>query len=293
MTILSGGSARRACPRPRRGGGRGSPARRGRRRRVRWPAPRRRLGAAPTACRPRWWRAGENRWPPRCSAARSGRAAATSTMVSPSASSPRSKISAASSALSTVDSAGFADSGSTARSTRPLCDSSHCPSVNGADADGSIGMPTLADRTAATTHPLRSAGATEANDASPHSGAALRHRRATPPAVEEADAPTVGVHQAVLLASRRIRLHQQPVRRVEHQRRHRTGSPSQPGGGTSADVPGQPDTGEDLPADRVVPVAEAGPQDARRDRPRSAAQHLVVASRPRRTAASTARRPSA
>ena len=32
--------------------------------------------------------------------------------------------------------------GSTARSTRPLCDSSHCPSVNGADADGSIGMPT-------------------------------------------------------------------------------------------------------------------------------------------------------
>ena len=53
----------------------------------------------------------------------------------------------------------------------------NCPSVNGADADGSIGMPTLADRTAATTQPLRSAGATDANDASPHSGAALRQRR--------------------------------------------------------------------------------------------------------------------
>ena len=41
-------------------------------------------------------------------------------------------------------------------------------------------MPTVADRTAATTHPLRSAGATDANDASPHSGAALRHRRGDP-----------------------------------------------------------------------------------------------------------------
>ena len=38
---------------------------------------------------------------------------------------------AASRALSTVDSA-CADSGSTARSTRPLCESSHDPSVNGA-----------------------------------------------------------------------------------------------------------------------------------------------------------------
>src|ERR1700730_18391687 len=100
-------------------------------------------------------------------------------MVSPSASSPRSKISAASSALSTVDSARD-DGGNTARSTSPLWDNNHCPSVNGADADGSIGMPTLAERTAATMPPLLNAGATEANDASPHRGAALRHRRPTP-----------------------------------------------------------------------------------------------------------------
>jgi hypothetical protein len=60
-----------------------------------------------------------------------------------------------------------------------LCDSSQCPSVNGAEAEASMGIPTLAERTAATTHPLTSAGATDANDASPHSGAALRHRRGT------------------------------------------------------------------------------------------------------------------
>jgi hypothetical protein len=41
-------------------------------------------------------------------------------------------------------------------------------------------MPMLAERTAATMQSLINAGATEANDASPHSGAALRHRRATP-----------------------------------------------------------------------------------------------------------------
>ena len=46
------------------------------------------------------------------------------------------------------------EAGSTARSTRPLCDSSQCPSLNGADADASMGIPTLADRTAATTQPL-------------------------------------------------------------------------------------------------------------------------------------------
>src|SRR5262249_6311462 len=43
------------------------------------------------------------------------------------------------------------------------------------------------------------------------------------------------------------------------------------------DVPGQPDTGEDLPTDRVIPVAETRPQDRRFDRPRPAAQHAVVA----------------
>ena len=51
--------------------------------------------------------------------------------------------------------------------------------MNGAVALASIGMPTVAERTAATTQWLRSAGATEANDASPHSGAGLRQRRGT------------------------------------------------------------------------------------------------------------------
>ena len=126
-----------------------------------------------------WWRAVRDPLAARMFSRAFGSAAATSTIVSPSASSPRSKINAARRALSMVDSAAD-EAGSTARSTTPLCDSSHCPSVNGADADASMGMPTLADRTAATTHPLRRTGATDANDASPHSGAALRHRRATP-----------------------------------------------------------------------------------------------------------------
>jgi hypothetical protein len=41
-------------------------------------------------------------------------------------------------------------------------------------------MPILADRTAATTQSLLNAGATEAKDASPHSGAALRQRQGAP-----------------------------------------------------------------------------------------------------------------
>ena len=72
----------------------------------------------------------------------------------------------------------------------PLWDNSHRPSVNGADALLSIGMPTVAERTAATTQPLRNAGATEANDTSPHSGEALRHRsRLRSLAVEKARRP--------------------------------------------------------------------------------------------------------
>lgn len=74
--------------------------------------------------------------------------------------------------------------GNRARSTTPLCDNSHCPSVKGAVALISIGMPTVAERTAATTQWLRSAGATESIDTSPHSGAWLRQRRGTPPSAE-------------------------------------------------------------------------------------------------------------
>ena len=130
---------------------------------------------------------------------------------------------AASIALSQTDSADEV-AGNTARSTIPLCDNNHSPSVNGAVALASIGMPTVAERTAATTQWLRSAGATESNDASPHSGAC-----ATPApghfAVEKPDAPTVGVHQAVFLPTRSIRLHPQPIRRVQHQRGDRDVSP--------------------------------------------------------------------
>ncbi|EIV58146.1 hypothetical protein MA3A0930S_0322 [Mycobacteroides abscessus 3A-0930-S] len=71
-----------------------------------------------------------------------------------------------------------------------MCDRSHVPSVKGAAAVSSMGIPTLADRTAATTHPLRSTGATEAKDASPHSGRALRHRRDAPSAKNPAPQPS-------------------------------------------------------------------------------------------------------
>ena len=116
-------------------------------------------------------------------------------------------MAAASIALSQTDSAAE-PAGSTARSTTPLCDNNHRPSVNGAVALASIGMPTVAERTAATTQWLRSAGAIESNDTSPHSGAGLRQRRGAS-AIEKPDAPTVGVHQAVLLPARGVRLYPQ------------------------------------------------------------------------------------
>jgi len=57
-----------------------------------------------------------------------------------------------------------------------LCDSSHRPSVNGAAALSSSGMPTVAERTAARTHPDSITGATEAKEASAQSGRADRQR---------------------------------------------------------------------------------------------------------------------
>ena len=48
--------------------------------------------------------------------------------------------------------------------------------MNGAAAVSSIGIPTVAERTAASTQPALSTGATEANEASPHSGFAERQR---------------------------------------------------------------------------------------------------------------------
>jgi hypothetical protein len=48
--------------------------------------------------------------------------------------------------------------------------------VNGATALSSMGMPTVADRTAASTQPDETTGATEANEASVQSGRADRQR---------------------------------------------------------------------------------------------------------------------
>src|SRR6478609_2484847 len=58
-------------------------------------------------------------------------------------------------------------------------------------------------------------------------------------------------------------------------RRPNAAHPANRGGDTS-DVPGQSDAAEDLPANRVVPVAEARPQDVGGHRPGTTAQHLVV-----------------
>jgi hypothetical protein len=57
-----------------------------------------------------------------------------------------------------------------------LCDSSHRPSENGAVAVSATGMPFVADRTAASTQVEDSTGATDANDASLHSGRSDRQR---------------------------------------------------------------------------------------------------------------------
>jgi hypothetical protein len=62
--------------------------------------------------------------------------------------------------------------------------------VNGAVALASIGMPTVAERTAATTQWLRSAGATEPNEASPHNGATLRQRRGVAPSKNPTPQPS-------------------------------------------------------------------------------------------------------
>src|SRR6202012_496067 len=113
----------------------------------------------------------------------------TSAIVCPSASNPRANISAARIALSQVDSAA-ALVGSPPRATPPLCNSSHRPSVNGAVALASIGIPTVADRTAATTQLLRSAGAMESKETSPHNGAALRHRRGVAPSKKPTPQPS-------------------------------------------------------------------------------------------------------
>ncbi len=186
------------------------------------------------------------------------------------------------------------DGGSTARSTTPLWDSSHCPSVNGADADW---LDRHAD--AGRTHRRDNAIAAQRGRHRGERRVAPQWCGATPPAhhafVEKPDTPAVGVHQTVLLPARGIRLHQQTRRRFENQRRDR--SPAHRASrdvGTSG-VPGQAHTRKDLPPDRVVPVAEARPKDARR-RPPTSRRAAPCSRRPqnrRRTAANTGRRSSA
>ena len=156
------------------------------------------------------------------------------------------------------------------------------PSVNGAAALSSIGMPTVADRTAASTHPTgqrrgdRREGRrrpTAAARERQRTGSGGRRRRSRRPSRRRSSG-------RVFLAARCLGLHEQPVRGLQHQRGHAAAArPARPGAYTS--LPREPQAGEDLPADRQVPVAEARAQDVRRHRPRAAAQHPVVAAEER------------
>ena len=58
--------------------------------------------------------------------------------------------------------------------TNPLWLNSQCPSVNGAHAVLTTGMPTVADRTAANTAPDSVATASARNELSVHSGWSCR-----------------------------------------------------------------------------------------------------------------------
>ena len=169
-----------------------------------------------------------------------------STITSPSRAGPPANSSAASQAESHADSA-IRSAFNTSRSTRPLCDNSQRPDANGAEAVSSIGIPTVADRTAAMMQGERSAGETDANEVAPQRS---RERSALPgprgrvicrPAAPlapsdssrsaprshrvEPHAPAVGVHQPARLAAWSVRLAKQAERRVEDQRRHRPRCP--------------------------------------------------------------------
>ena len=59
-------------------------------------------------------------------------------------------------------------------SSLPLWLNSHGPAAYGAAADSPWAVPSVAERTAASTAPLRVTRARSANDASPHIGTARR-----------------------------------------------------------------------------------------------------------------------
>ena len=247
----------------------GMSANRDGRRRVRWRAPRRRRVPAPRGCPQVVASSREPLVARMFSRARDRRRRLHGDGVAE-ASSPALEDQRRKAALSTVDSA-LGDN-STARSTIPLWDSSQCRRERGRRV-ASIGMPTVAERTAATTQPLCAAqrGATEANEASPSNMVCA----AAPPArLRPSKMPTPqpsALSRPLTSAGAAHDCNQQPARRSSTSDAPIPAHPASPGGGTSG-VPGQAHTGEDLAPDRVVPVAEAGPQDVRADGPGTAAQ---------------------
>ena len=138
------------------------------------------VGAARTGCRPTWWPAGGNRWRPGCSAGHSGRRhrprSRRFTQVVQTPVEDRARRAAR--CRRSTPRGGAA--GSTVAVDDAVVRQQPLPVGERRAGADSMGIPTVADRTAATTHPLDSAGATDANDASPHSGAALRQRRGAP-----------------------------------------------------------------------------------------------------------------
>src|SRR5258708_4724892 len=198
-------------------------------------------------------RVARTRWPSvsrRFSRAAGSRLASAVTN-SPTRCGPNSNRWAARSAESQADSAAGCGP-STARSTTPLCDSSHRPDWNGAAAVSSAGIPAVAERTAASTPPPGITRATGAQDAAPHSGPGEPPRAGAPPG-PPADPPRPGAPPPG-----------RPPPGRQAPRRSALG------------VPRKSQAGKDLPPDRGVPVPERGPDGGRGPRPRPAAEHLVV-----------------
>lgn len=119
-----------------------------------------------------------------------GSSAPTTAIRLPSSSGAASRYDARTAESHTDSARGQASAGSTDRSTTPLCDNDHPWRTKGAQALSSVGIPTVASRTAATTHPAATWAATEASDASDHIGPELRQRAG--PGAEEASG---GLHQ--------------------------------------------------------------------------------------------------
>ena len=235
------------------------------------------VGAAPTGCRPTWWRSSREPLAARMFSRALGSAAATSTMVSPSASRPRSKISAASSALSTVDSAAdderqhrAVDQPVVRQQPLPVGERAPTPTVRSACRRWPSAPPPPRSRCAARAPPRRTTR-------HPTAGRRCANVVRTSP-VEEPDAPAVGVHQAVLLPARRIRLHQKAVRRIEHQRRERARL-TEPAQMTAHQARPRPAARREKICRRIgwSQLRKLGRRMLARHRPRPAAQHLVVA----------------